>query len=185
VAVERGARAAGGAGVDGLKGTMKNIQNRAKIMKVSKVIHAILFAGLILWGMGILGSLIMAVIAPFVSRNNPYWPDQLLFVRVFVSMTLCFVVNLNFLRFFGRLKEGKLFDLPMAENLKSAGKSWLGLWLFTVLTAAINCHQQPEMKITIDDLCDFSDLFAGSFVIIIAWLLKEAQELQEEQELTV
>jgi hypothetical protein len=32
---------------------------------------------------------------------------------------------------------------------------------------------------------DSGGLFAGLILIFVAWLLKEAQELQEEQELTV
>jgi hypothetical protein len=32
---------------------------------------------------------------------------------------------------------------------------------------------------------NFSSLFAGLLLMFVAWLLKEAQELQEEQELTV
>jgi hypothetical protein len=32
---------------------------------------------------------------------------------------------------------------------------------------------------------NFSNLFAGLTLIFVAWLLNEAQELQEEQELTV
>ena len=34
-------------------------------------------------------------------------------------------------------------------------------------------------------LGDFGGLFAGLALIFVAWLLKEAQKLQEEQELTV
>lgn len=98
---------------------------------------------------------------------------------------LCFIINLNFFRFFDRLKDGHLFDSQTVGNLKSAGKWWLGLWSFTVMTTIIFSRIYPEKHFSIDDICDLSDLFAGLFVIFTAWLLREAQEIQEEQELTV
>jgi hypothetical protein len=120
----------------------------------------------------------------------PNWPpmhklDSLIFCRTFVVFLLCFMSDLGFFRFFNRLKDGHLFDSQTVGYLESAGKWWLGIWLLTVIPNIIFRQIYPDHAISIDGICDFSDLFGGLFVIFTAWLFREAQELQEEQELTV
>jgi Protein of unknown function (DUF2975) len=90
-----------------------------------------------------------------------------------------------FFRFVGRLASGHFFDFQMVGNLASAGRWWLGLWLFVAITNVILHYILSDIKISIDDICDFGDLFGGLFVVFTAWLFREAQGLQEEQELTV
>jgi hypothetical protein len=91
-----------------------------------------------------------------------------------------FIVNLKLFRFFDRLKDGHLFDAPTVGNLDAAGKWWIALWLYEGLFFVIgNQFFQSKMA------WNSGGLFVGLTLIFVAWLLKEAQELQEEQELTV
>jgi hypothetical protein len=65
--------------------------------------------------------------------------------------------------------------------LDNAGRWWIALWFFEILFYGIG-HEFFQMT----NKWDFSaNLFAGLTLIFVAWLLKEAQELQQEQELTV
>jgi hypothetical protein len=91
-----------------------------------------------------------------------------------------FIVNLKLFRFFDRLKNGHLFDAQTVKNLDAAGKWWIVLWLYTGLFDSVR-NELFQTKTT----WDAGGLFAGLALIFVAWLLKEAQELQEEQELTV
>jgi hypothetical protein len=90
------------------------------------------------------------------------------------------IVNLKLFRFFDRLKNGHLFDAQTVGNLAAAGKWWIVFWLFEGLFNQIG-NEFFQMKM----IWDSGGLFAGLTLIFVAWLLKEAQELQEEQELTV
>jgi hypothetical protein len=157
---------------------MKNFQNKAKIVKVSKIIRHILFAGLVLWiGIGIPTVLLQAV-----KLWNQIGNSATLYLQggVAILLALSFVVNLKLFRFFDRLKNGYLFDAKTVENLDAAGKWWIVLWLFEVLFYEIG-----HGVFQISDAWNSGGLFAGLTLIFVAWLLKEAQELQEEQELTV
>ncbi|HAO79976.1 MAG TPA: hypothetical protein DCQ92_13600 [Verrucomicrobia subdivision 3 bacterium] len=157
---------------------MKNFQNKAKIIKVSKIIRHILFAGLVLWiGIGIPTVLLQAV-----KLWNQIGNSATLYLQggVAILLALSFVVNLKLFRFFDRLKNGYLFDAKTVGNLDAAGKWWIVLWLFEVLFYEIG-----HGVFQISDAWNSGGLFAGLTLIFVAWLLKEAQELQEEQELTV
>jgi len=157
---------------------MKNFQNKAKIIKVSKIIRHILFAGLVLWiGIGIPTVLLQAV-----KLWNQIGNSATLYLQggVAILLALSFVVNLKLFRFFDRLKNGYLFDAKTVGNLEAAGKWWIVLWLFEVLFYEIG-----HGVFQISDAWNSGGLFAGLTLIFVAWLLKEAQELQEEQELTV
>jgi hypothetical protein len=96
-------------------------------------------------------------------------------------MVFCLIVNLKLFRFFDRLKNGHLFDAQTVGNLDGAGRWWIALWLFESLFYAIG-HEYFQMASTAYFGGGF---FAGLTLIFVAWLLKEAQELQEEQALTV
>jgi hypothetical protein len=91
------------------------------------------------------------------------------------------MVNLKLFRFFDRLKNGHLFDANTVGNLDNAGRWWVALWFFETVFYGIG-HELFQFTKS----WDFSGgLFAGLTLIFVAWLLKEAQELQYEQELTV
>jgi len=156
---------------------MKNFQNKANIVRVSKIIRNILFAGLVVWIIGI--PLVLFPVITLWSRTVP--AARYSQCGNPVHMALCLMVNLKLFRFFDRLKNGHLFDAPTVGNLDNAGRWWIALWFFEILFYGIG-HEFFQMT----NKWDFSaNLFAGLTLIFVAWLLKEAQELQQEQELTV
>jgi len=158
---------------------MKNFQNKAKIIKVSKVIRAVLYAGLALWIFAFFASLV-----PFTSILGG--TQQLYPIQAYTwsgSALMCvfyFMVNLKLFSFFERLKQGSLFNVQTVGYLNAAGKWGIALWLYDDLFYGLRtlCFQ---VKMTFE----FGSLFSALTLIFVAWLLHEAQELQEEQELTV
>jgi hypothetical protein len=99
---------------------------------------------------------------------------------VVLQSALALVVNLKLFRFFDRLKNGHLFDAQTVGNLDAAGKWWIALWFYQGLFYGLG-QEYFQLKM----VWDSGGLFAGLILVFVAWLLKEAQELQEEQELTV
>lgn len=161
---------------------MKNFQNKTKIVKVSSALRIIAFVGLILWVFVIVTLLVnMILMKTLLHQPFVFIPQDFLSVPMFV---LLFIANLKLFRFFGRLKSGFLFDSQTVGNLSAAGKWLVVLWLYEVAFRIIiilywhyyNFKNFPP---------DLGSLFAGLTLIFVAWLLHEAQELQEEQELTV
>ena len=156
---------------------MKNFQNKAKIIKVSKNIRSILFAGLVLWMVAIPVFLIPFIFLPEEKMHSSMICE--IGGRVLLA-SLGLVVNLKLFRFFDRLKNGHLFDAQTVGNLDAAGRWWIVLWLFQGLFYQIEYQFFGHAMVL-----GSSGLFAGLILIFVSWLLKEAQELQEEQELTV
>jgi hypothetical protein len=104
-------------------------------------------------------------------------------------MVLCMTANLKLFRFFDRLKNGYLFDAKTVRYLDHAGRWIVALWFFEILFHGIG-HQFGQIGSQFFPKSigwgDFGgSLFAGLTLIFVAWLLKEAQELQQETELTV
>jgi hypothetical protein len=161
---------------------MKNFQNKTKIVRASKIIRYFLFAGLVLWIIGIPVALFTSAVSlslwgrPGVTPGSLYSHCGLPLLAVF-----CLIVNLKLFRFFDRLKNGHLFDAQTVGNLDGAGRWWIALWLFESLFYGIG-HE--FFQLTNAPYFD-GGFFAGLTLIFVAWLLKEAQGLQEEQELTV
>lgn len=157
---------------------MKNFQNKTKIIKVSKVIRHALFAGLVLWiGVGIPMALLEAV-----NLWNKIGSPATLYLQggAILMVSLSFIVNLKLFRFFDRLRNGNLFDAQTIGNLDAAGKWWI---LASVVEGLYYWGGLEFFKI--GQTWGVGGLFAGLTLIFVAWLLKEAQGLQEEQELTV
>ena len=159
---------------------MKNFQNKAKIIKVSKIIRAILFAGLALWIFAFFASLIPFSFCIFPGGSELYPIQAYVWCGSALMALFGFMVNLKLFRFFERLKNGCLFDVQTVGYLDAAGKWWIVFWLYEGLFYGIRTLFF-QVKMT----WDFGSLFAALTLIFVAWLLKEAQELQEEQELTV
>ena len=160
---------------------MKNFQNKAKIVKVSKIIRSVLFAGLVLWIIAIpvfLAAFLIPIIA--LPKETIHSSTTYTMCGMVLLATLGLVVNLKLFRFFDRLKNGYLFDAQTVGNLGAAGKWWIVFWIFEGLFYQIG-NELFQLKM----VWDSGGLFAGLILIFVAWLLKEAQELQEEQELTV
>jgi hypothetical protein len=159
---------------------MKNFENKANILRVSKIIRNFLFAGLTGWIFAIPVVLLPAAVA-FWGRLGATPESRYSHCGTPLLMVFCLIVNLKLFRFFDRLKDGFLFDAQTVANLDAAGRWWVGLWFFEVLYWAIG-----EKFFQMTHAPEFGGgLFAGLTLIFVAWLLKEAQELQQEQALTV
>ncbi len=159
---------------------MKNFQSKAKIIKVSKILRAILKAGLVLWIITMpvaLGSFCIPII---FHTNTATHAETYKTIGNLLIMPFVFTVNLYLFKFFDRLKNGHLFDSQTVGNLDSAGKWLVLLGIFEGLFYQIG-NEIFQLKM----VWDSGGLFAGLILIFVAWLLKEAQELQEAQELTV
>ena len=156
---------------------MKNFQNKTKIIKVSRQLRAVARLSIILWALGIV-TFLMALSAGL--RNGGNVRTIYLALGGLAEMGLAIGISLNFFRFFDRLNNGELFDAKTVGYLYSAGRWWLGYWVVDWLFAFVgNGWVGTKMDYS------FGQLFASLTVIFVAWLLKEAQELQTEQSLTV
>ena len=105
---------------------MKNFQNKAKIVQVSKVIRNILFAGLVFWvagGIPIVAAQCFNLWKLIGSRATLYLQGGVIVLIIFN-----FIVNFHLFRFFDRLKNGFLFDAKTVRHLDVAGKWWIVLW---------------------------------------------------------
>lgn len=157
---------------------MKNFQNKEKIMKVSRQLCGVARVGLFFWGAGLVMFLVQTVAALLTHNWNA--PEIYILCGGIVEMPLAIMVTLNFLWFFNRLKEGELFDGNTVGYLETAGKWWMGYWLADFAFCVIGFKWfGTKMEVS------FGQLFTSLIVIFVAWLLKEAQELHEEQALTV
>ena len=160
---------------------MKNYQNKTKIVKVSKIIRNILFAGLVFWAIvGIAG--LLAAVLVLIGHTKTHAIGSIFETGgSFLAIPFVFIVNLYFFKFFDRLKNGHLFDSQTTRYLEAAGKYLILLGIFQMLfaiTAAAIFH--PE-HVTFSS----GGIFSGLMTIFTAWLFREGQELQEEQELTI
>jgi hypothetical protein len=162
---------------------MKIFQNKSKIVKVSKILWNIAFAGLVLLGIMIPVSLAAALPIFFV-KGLSFSLAQFMAIPMFV---FAFITNLKIFRFFDRLKDGFFFDAQTVGNLNAAANWWLVLWLYEVMQYVL--MQQPWNHPHDFSLYHFppdaGGLCAALTLKFVAWFFREAQELQEEQELTV
>lgn len=167
-------------------GTMNTNENASKtslrlsrIKAVSKVLRAILLAALIVQATGILA----AVIVVPVAAANAGLTSHVFFLNcsMLAILPFGFMVTLNFFRFFTRLKDGRLFDAPTVRYLETAGKWWIVLGVVQILTGLGEVYLFSPRGFTVSG----DAIVAGLIVFFVAWFFREAQELQEEQELTV
>ena len=91
------------------------------------------------------------------------------------------MVTLNFYQFFGHLKEGRLFDSQTVKYLETAGKWWIVLGITQIVFRSLEAYIFSPRNIILSG----DGIGAGLVVVFIAWLFREANELKEEQELTV
>lgn len=82
---------------------MRNFENKSKIIKVSTVISHILFAGLVVWGIGLPVVLFHALTLWFGS-NLP--ATHVLPLGLLLVIGFRFIVTLKLFQFFDRLKDG-------------------------------------------------------------------------------
>lgn len=163
---------------------MKNFQNKTKIIKVSKILRNIAFAGLVLWALMIPVSLATAILPPLFSKELSFSLTQFLIIPIYL---FAFIANLKIFRFLDRLQNGFFFDAQTVGNLNAAANWWLVLWVWEVVFYIL--MQQPWSNPHGFSLYHFPPdtvgLFAALTLKFAAWFFREAQELQEEQELTV
>lgn len=161
---------------------MKNFENKAKIAKVSRVIRAILYAGLVILILAELGQLFVLFSDLFL---QPWTPERLC-RTVFntLMLPLAFMVNFFLFRFFARLEKGHLFDAQTVWYLSATGRWWIALWVYETLFTIVGSTLFPGMNGSLGSVSD-GGLFAALCVIFTAWLFREAQELQQDRELTV
>lgn len=150
-----------------------------RIKAVSKVLRTILFAGLIIQTAGMVAIMIAA---PLVAMNGGL-KSHVTFQHcsALASLPFGFMVTLNFFRFFDRLKNGRLFDSQTVRYLEIAGKWWIILGIVQIILGAVEAYFFSPKTLIVSG----NGIVAGLMVFFVAWLLREAQELQEEQELTV
>jgi len=157
---------------------MKDIQNKTKIIKVSMVLRNILFAGLVVQGIGMVALIFVALTAAATGLKS-----QIVFENcgTLACLPLDLLVTLNFFRLFARLQNGHLFDSKTVKHLESAGKWWIGLGIVQVFWGFVEAYLFSPNNIQVSG----DGIVAGLAVFFIAWFFREAQALQEEQELTV
>jgi hypothetical protein len=126
---------------------MKNIQNKTKIIKVSKVLRTILLIGLIVQTIGFVCLPIVILTASVIGLTSPVVFENCVALAV---LPFAFLVTLNFFRLFDRLKAGRLFDPQTVKLLETAGKWWIVLgvvqifcgflkaWLFSPDTTVVS-----------------------------------------------
>jgi hypothetical protein len=123
-----------------------------------------------------------AILIPIIVHTNTHTTAETCkTVGAFLAMPFVFAANLYFFRFFDRLKNGHLFDAQTIGYLETAGKWLIALGLFQALFALAEGLIAHSQNITFSG----DGVFSGLVTIFTAWLFREGQELQEEQELTV
>ena len=174
---------------------MRNFENKQKIMKTSGVMQFIcgwVALGAFFQGMVILGWPILHIIrhlhSPAPSSpdlHSTFW----FWFKLPFSVLEC-IAWINIWNFFGRLKAGHIFDAPTVRRLAIAGKCMLtGAVYVYIFDFLLFLLQNPALN-GLGKLGDstgesMGNLTAGLAIILAAWLLREGQMLQEEQELTV
>lgn len=159
---------------------MKNYQNKAKIVKISKIIRNILFAGLVLWGVAMPLAL-ATILIPLILHTQAHTILTALKASGPLLVPFVFLINLYFFKFFDRLKNGHLFDAQTIGYLETAGKWLIALGLFQALFMIVEGLMTHSQNVAFSG----DGILSGLVTIFTAWLFREGQELQEEQELTV
>jgi hypothetical protein len=91
------------------------------------------------------------------------------------------MVTLSLFRFFSRFKDGHLFDAQTVRCLETAAKWWIVLGIVQATIQAVGAFLYALNNVNISG----DGIVGGLIVFFVAWVLGEAQKLQEEQELTV
>lgn len=159
--------------------TSKSNPRLKRIETVSKVLRTILFAGLIIQTAGMIAFAIIVLLAAVNGGLKSHITFQN--CSALASLPFGFMVTLQLFRFFDRLKNGRLFDSQTVRHLESAGKWWIVFGIVQIILGALEASLLAPKNLLVSG----NGIVAGLLVFFVAWLLREAQELQEEQELTV
>ena|ERR1700733_4375985 len=152
-----------------------------RIQKVSGFVWAFFLAILIL---EIVGITVGTIALPFILLHGSAFKSQMAFKNCYSFLILPFalMLTLNFFWLFSRLKEGHLFEAQTVKYLETAGKWWIALGIVQAILQFAEGYIFTPSNIVVTGS---NGIFAGLVVFFIAWVLREAQELKEEQELTV
>ena len=154
-----------------------------RIQKASKFVRTVLLAALILQGAGfVLG--FPAIVLPYVFHLFAHaFPSQAGYTNCssVLALPFAFMLTLYFFRLFSRFKEGRLFDAQTVGYLETAGKWWIVLGVVQIILQSVGACVFHPLDITISG----NGIVAGLIVFFVGWVFREAQELQEEQELIV
>ena len=85
-------------------------------------------------------------------------------------------------RLFGLYGTGAVFTEATVYCFKLIGCWLLGLWVLTHLfeLSKLVWSQHPQVQFSLDE-----KLFGGVLILLIAWVMEEGRELQEEHDLTI
>ena len=152
-----------------------------RIQRVSGIVRAYFLAMLVAESAGIAAALI---VIPVAIVHWSGFHSQAAFRNNCSLLTLPFalMVTLNFFRLFSRLKQGKLFESQTIRYLESAGKWWIVLGIVEAGFQFLEAYFFTPNNIIITG---GEGIIGGLVIFFIAWVLREGQELKEEQELTV
>jgi hypothetical protein len=159
---------------------MKNYQHKTKIIKASVELRSLARIAMIIWALT-LGWYLVITGASLSKGFNA----RMIYIgsAASIELVLAILISWQFFRFFDRLKNGALFDAKTVGHLAAAGRWWLVYWLLDVLIGLVGIVSFGARLERVGPL--LASLLAGMMVVFVAWLLEEAQELQEEQALTV
>ena len=175
---------------------MRNLENKEKIKRVSGILKnlcgVLMVLCVVMAGIVWLSSTMLTFMVPHkhsfdVVETIATWASGLYFVFEFMALR-------NFKEFFHQLETGQLFNGPTVERLAAAGKWLLARWglsfVIQVATKVFMTTQAAGGNAPLGST--YSAAFGGLSgslaplaIIFMAWLLREGQTLQEEQELTV
>lgn len=124
------------------------------------------------------------------AQNSPELHSTFWFWFKLPFSTLECIASINLWIFFSRLKAGHIFDALTVRRLSTAGKCMLAgavyVYIFDFLPLLLEIPTTNGWV----ELGDATGSLVGNLtgaiaIILVAWLLREGQTLEEEQELTV
>ena len=160
--------------------TAKGSLRMRRIQRTSGIIRAIFLGGLIVQGLAMISAVI---ILPMILLHDRDQMSPVVYKNgsALISLPFNFMATLNFFHVFTRLKNGELFDSQTIRFLENAGKWWIVLGIVRAITECIDSYFFHSRNFVVTG----NGIVAGLIVFFIAWVLREAQELKEEQALTV
>jgi hypothetical protein len=154
-----------------------------RIRKASKIARVVLLATLILQALAMaIGFPLVVLYALNRILQGASW-SQAAFTNcsTVLASPFIFMITLNFFRLFSRFKDGRLFNAQTVRHLEIAGKWWIVLGIIQIILQSFQAYIFHPQNIAISG----TGIIAGLIVFFVGWVFREAQELQEEQELTV
>ncbi len=159
---------------------MKPNSKPPQIVRLSQIIYYLLLGCL---GLGLFRLiLIMGTVRELMLRDHPeLGMDVKSQIIGCAALGLRLVVYGYLAKFFHRLWRGHRFDELTVRNLRLAGLWMIAIGLVVIANRlpSVAENWRHFLSINLDAVMEGAALICG------AWLLKEAQQMQEEQDLTV